>query len=258
MGKMNIFKYKDLLLELIKREIKARYKQSILGYAWVILVPLINLLVLTLVFSFFIRIPTGDTPYAVFLFAGLVPWTFTANAITFATNSLVSNGSLITKVNLPREVFPLSTIFSKLIDFFLMLVILLVIMVFFGVSVKLSIIFLPLVFIVHLLFVVGISLILSALNVFYRDVENVIGVFLTIWMYMTPVVYPQELIPSQFIPIFNLNPMMPIINAYRNVIVYGVSPSWQSFLYAAIISILIFVFGYKFFRNRSRFFADVI
>src|SRR4030066_176454 len=187
MGKMNIFKYKDLLLELIKREIKARYKQSILGYAWVILVPLINLLVLTLVFSFFIRIPTGDSPYAVFLFAGLVPWTFTANAISFSTNSLVSNGSLITKVNLPREVFPLSTIFSKLIDFFLMLVILLVIMVFFGVSVKLSIIFLPLVFIVH-----------------------------------------------------------------------GVSPSWQSFLYAAIISILIFVFGYKFFRNRSRFFADVI
>ena len=254
----NIIKYKDLLFELIKREIKARYKQSILGYAWVILVPLINLIVLTLVFSFFIRIPTGDTPYAVFLFAGLVPWTFTANAITFATNSLVSNSSLITKVNLPREVFPLATILAKLIDFVLMILILFVIMAFFGVTFKFTLLFIPLIFIVHLMFVVGISLILAALNVFYRDVENIIGVFLTIWMYMTPVIYPQELIPSKLIPIFNLNPMMPIINAYRNVIVYGVPPSWQSFLYATIISVLVFIVGYKYFKNRARYFADVI
>src|SRR4030042_2858715 len=258
MGKKNIIKYKELLFELIKREIKARYKQSILGYAWVILVPLINLIVLSLVFSFFIRIPTGDTPYAVFLFAGLVPWTFTANAITFATNSLVSNSSLITKVNLPREVFPLATILAKLIDFVLMILILFVIMAFFGVTFKFTLLFIPLIFIVHLMFVVGISLILAALNVFYRDVENIIGVFLTIWMYMTPVIYPQELIPTKFIPIFNLNPMMPIINAYRNVIVYGVPPSWQSFTYAAIISVLVFIIGYKYFKNRAKYFADVI
>jgi ABC-2 type transport system permease protein len=118
--------------------------------------------------------------------------------------------------------------------------------------------FVPVIFLFHFLLILGISLFLSALNVFFRDVENVIGIFLTIWMYVTPVLYPQELIPSAFVPFFNLNPMMPIINAYRNTILYGVMPAWQSFAYAMGISTLIFILGYKFFKNRSRYFADVI
>ena len=202
--KFSPFSYKELLSELVKREIKAKYKQSILGYAWVILVPLINLLVLTLVFSFFIRIPTGDVPYYIFLFTALVPWTYTANAITFATSSLVSNSTLITKIYLPSEVFPLSAIFSKMID-----------------------------------------LILSS-------------VLLTIWMYLTPVVYPQEMVPARFLFIYNLNPMTAIVNSYRNTVLYGVLPPIQSFSYAVLISIGIFIFGYRFFKNKSKHFADVI
>jgi len=250
--------YRELLLELVKREIKSRYKQSILGYAWVLLVPLVNLLVLTIVFSFFIRIPTGNIPYPIFLFTALVPWTFTANAITFATQGLVSNTSLITKIYLPREIFPIATVFAKLVDYFLTFLILLIFLVIYGISFKTTMIFIPLIFFFHLLLVLGVSFILSAINVFFRDVENVLGVFLTIWMYITPVIYPPELIPPQFVPFFNLNPMMPIINAYRNTILYGVPPSWQSFTYAAVFSTLIFILGYKFFRNRAKYFADVI
>lgn len=252
------FKYKELLLELIKREIKARYKQSILGYTWVILVPLLNLIVLTAVFSFFVRVPTGNIPYPAFLFTALVPWFFTVNSISYATSSLVNNSSLITKIYLPREVFPISTIFTKLIDFSLSFFILLVILILFKINLGITVLYLPLIFIVQFILVVGISLILSALNVFYRDIENVLGVLLSMWMYLTPVLYPQELIPIKLIPFFNLNPMMPIIGAYRNVLLYKLPPSWFSFIYAIVVSILIFVFGYLFFKKKSKYFADVI
>lgn len=250
--------YWNLLTEITKREIKARYKQSILGYAWVVLVPLINLLVLTVVFSYFIKVPTGGTPYVIFLFTGLVPWTFTANSIAFATQSVVSNTSLITKIYMPREIFPIATVLAKMVDFLLTCLVLVVFLVIFGVPFRFTMLFLPVIFLFHFLLVLGISFFLSAINVFFRDVENVIGVFLTIWMYVTPVLYPQELIPRAFVPFFNLNPMMPIINAYRNTILYGMMPSWRSFAYAIGFSILIFVLGYKFFKNRSRYFADVI
>jgi lipopolysaccharide transport system permease protein len=236
-------KYKDLLSELVKREIKARYKQSILGYAWVILVPLLNLVVMSLVFSYFIRIQTGDVPYAVYLFVGLVPWTFMSNSIAMATSSLVSNSSLITKITLPRMVFPISVIFSKIIDFLLSLVILLIFLVFFGIGLKITLVLLPLVFLVQLVLVIGISLILSAINVFFRDVENILGVFLMLWMYLTPIVYPPELVPEQFRQIFSLNPMVGIINAYRYIVLYGVLPPLASFVYS---------------KRRSKFFADVI
>jgi len=126
---INVWKYKELLAELVKREIKARYKQSILGYAWVVLVPLIHLSVLTIVFSFLVRIPTGGIPYPVFLFTALVPWMFTSNAISSATSSLLINSALITKIYLPREIFPLSAIIAKMVDFALSILILAIILV---------------------------------------------------------------------------------------------------------------------------------
>jgi ABC-type polysaccharide/polyol phosphate export permease len=255
---MEIFKYKELLIELVKREIKARYKQSVLGYAWVVLVPLINLIVLTVVFSFLIRIPTGGVPYSVFLFVALIPWTFTANSISSATGSLVANSSLITKVKLPREVFPLSAIFAKLVDFVLSAIILIFFLITFQIPVTLMILWLPVIFIVHMLLVIGVSFILSSLNVFFRDVENVLGVFLTIWMYLTPILYPVELVPQKYLRLYNFNPMAGIINAYRNTIVYGVPPAYLSFIYSVLFSVSIFVIGYWYFRRRAKYFADVV
>lgn len=248
----------DLLIEITKREIKARYKQSVLGYAWVIIVPLLNLTVLTLVFSYFVRIPTGGTPYPVFLFTGLIPWTFTANSLVWATSSLISNRSLITKIYLPTEVFPISTILTKFIDFFLTIIVGLILVLIFRVNLQPLLIYLPLIFVVQLLLTLGISFIFSALNVFYRDIENVMGVMVTIWMYLSPVLYPQELIPSQWLPFYNLNPMAPILGAYRNSVLYGAPPAWASFSYSIAVSILVFAAGLIFFKHRSRFFADVI
>lgn len=254
----DLLKHKELVSELVKREIKARYKQSVLGYAWVIFVPLINLVALTLVFSFFLKIDTGEIPYSIFLFAGLVPWTFTANAITSGTSSLVSNSSLITKTYIPREVFPLASILSKTIDFFLTFIILLLFIVFSGVGLKVTLLLVPVVFVFHFLMIMGISLILSSLNVFYRDVENVIGVLILIWMYLTPVVYPVSYVPEQLLPVYNLNPMAPIIEAYRSLLLYGDMTLRPSFAYSVVFAVAIFIIGYKYFKARSRYFADVV
>ena len=250
--------YKDLLIELVKREIKARYKQSILGYAWVILVPIINLIVLSVVFSFFVKIPTGGIPYPIFLFVALVPWMFTANSISLATRSLLANKTLITKISLPREIFPISSIISKFIDFILYFLVLLVMTFFFGVHLQLTLLYIPLIFGVQTLLIMGISFFLSAVNVFYRDVENLLEVALMAWMYLTPVLYPPELVPAVYRTIYNLNPLTPIVDAYRNTFLYGVAPAWPSFIYATLFSLVVFIVGYVFFKEKSKYFADVI
>lgn len=255
---LNVWKYRELLLELVKREIKAKYKQSILGYAWAVLVPLIHLIVLTVVFSFLVRIPTGGIPYQVFLFVALVPWMYTANAISAAISSPLTNGSLITKIYLPREIFPLSAVFAKTVDLFLSVIILLTILIIFKIPLQGTIIFVPLIFVIQTLLILGVSFILSSINVFFRDVENILGIFLMVWMYLTPVIYPPELIPDHLMPFFNLNPMMGIVNAYRNVILHGVPPPITSFSYAVVFSLTVFFLGFVVYRRKSRYFADVI
>lgn len=255
---MSFQNYKEILFELVKREIKSRYKQSVFGYAWVLLVPLINLIVMSIVFSFFIRVPTGGIPYAIYLFAGLVPWLFTANAVISATGSAVQNNSLITKVALPRHIFPLASVLSKTIDFFLNFVIMIILMILLGIHFNWVVLFLPLIFITQFILILGVGFVLSSINVYFRDVENIIGVFLTMWMYLTPVLYPPEIVPQNVKYIFNLNPMTPIINSYRNLLLHGVLPPWQSFAYSLIISILLFFVGWHIFKKLSRNFADVI
>lgn len=253
-----LLSYKDLFWQLTFREIKARYKQSVLGYAWAILVPLLNLLVLSIVFSQIFKVPTGNIPYPIFLFVGLVPWMFLTNSITSATGSIMANSSLITKVKLPREILPLAAISSKLIDLFLTSLVLTLFLIIYQIKFQPALLFLPLIFIIQLVLTVGISFILSATNVFFRDVENILGIFLTIWMYLTPVIYSAELIPPDLRPLFYINPMTGVINAYRAVILYGKPPELMSLVYSGAISLCLLIMGIIYFRKRSRFFADVI
>ncbi|MCL5783766.1 MAG: ABC transporter permease [Patescibacteria group bacterium] len=254
----NITKYKDLFYQLTLREIKAKYKQSVLGYAWVLLVPLINLVVLSIVFSFLFKVPTGSIPYPIYLFVALVPWTFLSNAIASATSSIAANGSLITKIYLPREIFPFSAIAAKLVDLALTSILLLFFLIIYRVELHQTLFFVPLIFLVQLALIMGISLILSSINAFFRDVENILGVFLTVWMYLTPVIYSPELIPPRLRFLFGLNPMTGIINAYRNTVLYGVMPPAQSFIFSVVISFGLLIIGYVLFKNRAKYFADVI
>lgn len=248
----------ELINQLTKREIKARYKQSILGYAWVLLVPLVRLIVLTLVFSVFFRVDTGETPYAVFLFVGLVPWMFLANAISASSGSLIANASLITKIKMPRIIFPLSAVNVKLVDLVLSALVLLGLMVLYRMPIYITYLWVPVIFLVQYVLVLGISWFMSAANVFYRDIENMLELFLMSWMYLTPVLYPPEFIPEQYRTLFNLNPMTGIINSYRSVLLYGLNPPRESFLFALVISVIIFIFSLWFFKGREKYFADVL
>lgn len=251
-------KYKDLFWQLTLRDIKSKYKQSILGYSWVILVPLINLTVLSIVFSFVFKVPTGPIPYPIYLFTALVPWLFMTNAIVAATGSVVSNSSLVTKISLPREILPLSAVAAKFVDLFLTIIIFIFFMILFRVQFQMTTFFVPFILFINLLLIMGISFFLSASNVFFRDIEHALGVMLGVWMYLTPVLYSPDLIPKNLKIFFYLNPMSAIIDAYRGTVLYGVLPFWPGFLYSCIFSVLIFIGGYYYFVKKSKYFAEVI
>jgi len=214
-------RHRELLSELTKREIKSRYKQSILGYAWVILNPFFQMLVMAFVFSHIMRVPVIGVPYALYLYVGLLPWTLFSNSLISSANVLVNNASLITKIYFPREIFVLSTIFAKIVDFALASIVLVLFMVYFRVPITWNIVWFIPIFLIQQIFTYSVSLLVSACNLFYRDIQYVLNLGIVIWMYLTPVIYPVELLPDKYRWIFQVNPMAVLINAYRQVVLSG-------------------------------------
>ena len=253
-----INKYQELLEELTKREIKARYKQSVLGYAWVILNPFFQMLVMAFVFSQILRITNLSVPYALFLYVGLLPWNLFAASITSSMNSLVDNGPLLTKIYFPREIFIISTILAKIVDFLLASIVLIIFFIYFHQSVSLNILWVIPIFFIQQLFTYGLSLILAAFNLFYRDIQYLFSLILLTWMYLTPVIYPTEMFPEQYRWIFKLNPMAIFINAYRQVMLGDGLPNFSSLAIALILSLLMVAIGYKIFKKLEGMFADVV
>lgn len=260
MAKSFLFKshYAELVRELTSREIKARYKQSILGYAWVILNPFFQMLVMAFVFSKIIRFPNLAVPYPVFLYAGLLPWTLFSNSLNSSVNALVGNSSLLTKIYFPREIFVISTIWAKVIDFFLASTVFVLFMFFFHIPITINILWFIPIFLIQLIFTYGLSLILAAFNLFYRDIQYLFGLVILLWMYLTPVIYPTEIFPERYRWIFQLNPMAVIINAYRQTILGGGQPNYTSLSIALILSLLISFLGCRLFKRLEGVFADVV
>ncbi len=250
--------YRELLYNLTTREIKARYKQSILGYFWVILNPFAQMLVMTFVFSVIARIPSLGVPYAIFLYVALLPWNFFAASLLSSVNSLVGNSSLITKIYFPREILVYATIAAKIVDFLLASTILVLFMIYFNIPVKISILWVPVIFLIQLIFTLGLSLVLSAFNLFYRDVQYLLNLVIILWMYLTPVIYPVEMIPAQFRFILSLNPMAVFINAYRQVILGGSQPNLNSLGIGLMSSICVFIVGFSLFKKLEGVFSDVV
>ncbi len=236
-----IWKYRELLNQLTLREIKSRYKQSILGYFWVILNPLAQMLVMSFAFSIVLKIPTytsGHIPYSIFLFTALLPWTLFANSLASSAGSLVANSSLVTKIYFPRTVLPLATIIAKLVDFLFASLILIAYMVAYQIPISLNIFWIFPIFLIQMIFTVGLSLFFSAANLVYRDIQYLLSLIITLWMYLTPVFYPTNLVPDRFKFVFQLNPMSVIINAYRQAILTYEVPNLSSLLIALSLSMV--------------------
>ncbi len=250
--------YRELLINLAKREITVRYKQSILGYAWVIINPLFQILVISFVFSTLLKVPSVGVPFIIFLSVALLPWTFFSSSVTASTNALVNNSTLITKIYFPREILIYSTILAKMVDFGLSLIILAVLMLFFQIPINFYIAWVPLILLIQIILTTGISLLLSSFNLFYRDIQYILTLALTLWFYVTPIAYPTEIIPDKFKLIFSLNPMAVIVNAYREVIIGQGQPNINSLFIALISSILIFLFSFYIFKKLEKSFADYV
>jgi len=251
--------HKNLLWQMVSREVKARYKQSVLGYFWVILNPLAQMLVMSFAFSLILRIPTAANekiPYSIFLFTALLPWNLFSNSLSSAANSLVTNSSLITKVYFPRIILVLSTIVAKIIDYLFASTILIAYLAIYKIPISLNILWIIPIFAIQQIFTLGLSLILSAANLIYRDIQYLLGLVLMLWMYITPVIYPVDMVPAQFRFIYQLNPMSVIINAYRQSILSGSPPKFSSLAIAFFVSFIVLLLGLRYFKNQEKTFAD--
>jgi lipopolysaccharide transport system permease protein len=256
-----IIGHRELLWQMTSREIKARYKQSILGYFWVILSPLAQMLVMSFAFSLILRIPTNSSekiPYSIFLFTALLPWTLFANSLSSACNSLVGSSSLITKIYFPRTILVISTIVAKIIDFFFATSILVVYLVIYQIPITLNILWVIPIFLIQQIFTLGLSLFFAAANLLYRDIQYLLGLILTLWMYLTPIIYPADIVPDRFRFLFQINPIAVIVNAYRQVILGGGEPKYSSLLIALLLSLITLLVGLAYFKSREKIFADNI
>lgn len=253
--------HKDLLLAWTMRIVKARYQQSILGGLWAVLQPLAMALILTFVFTRFIQLDTGDTPYIVFNYAALVPWTLFEAGISSSVVSLVANMGLVSKIYFPREILPMAEVAARLVDFAIAYLLLIGFKFFLsepGTPVfTLSWILVPVILAVQICLILGIGFIGSALNVFYRDISHVIVLFLRLWFYATPIIYPVTRIPENFRAYYFLNPMAGIVESYRNVVLHGTGLH-EYFGLSAIVSLVVFLFGYWLFKKLEFQFADIV
>lgn len=249
--------HKYLLNQLTLREIKGRYKQSIIGYAWVLVNPLTQLLVYSFVFSTVFRFPTGDIPYPIFLFVGLIPWIFFQTSLSSATTSLVENSDLLRKVYFPREVFPYSAVLAKSVDFFFAASLVLLFMLYYRIPLHSSALFvIPLIF-MQVILTIGVSFFTSSFNLFYRDIQYLLNLILLIWLYLTPVIYPLSLVPKKFLLLYQLNPMAGIIEGYRSAL-FDKPIDIVMIIWSFSISFAIFIIGYIIFKRTERIFADVV
>lgn len=249
--------YRDLLWFLTLRGIKAKYAQSVLGVSWAVIQPLFSTLVFTIVFGNLARIDSNGVPYFLFSFTAMVPWTFFSSTLTDSANSLLTNASMINKVYFPRLVLPLSSIFSKGVDFVIAFVLLIGFLVAYQIMPGWEIVWLPWLIFVLLLTSLGIGMILSALAVQYRDVKHAMTFAVQLLMYGAPVVYPTTNIPEAWRTLYSLNPMVGVIEGFRSVFLHTVEFPYAWLTVGTITGLVLFIGGLFYFRKMERVFADV-
>jgi len=253
-----LWQYRELLYFLVWRDIKVRYKQTLLGAAWAIIQPFFTMVVFSLFFGRLAGVPSDGIPYPVFSYAALVPWTFFSNALSQSSNSLVSNANLITKVYFPRLIVPVAAVLSGVVDFGLAFVVLLGMMLVYGIVPTSVIIWLPFFLLLALITALGVGLWLTALNVQYRDVRYVVPFITQFWMFASPVAYSSSLLEEPWRTLYGLNPMVGVLDGFRWTLL-GVSNSPGPMVYvSAFASIMILISGVYYFRRLEGKFADLV
>ncbi|MBN2054834.1 ABC transporter permease [bacterium] len=258
------YHYRELARNFTVRNLKIKYKGSLLGFLWSFITPLLMMLVYTLVFRWIIRIEV-EWPFAVFLLTGLLPWIFFANSLNLSANSIIENANLIKKVYFPRELIPFTSVLSMLINFLLAMIILVFFMIYYQIPPHPPLVTLPLVMFIHLVFTLGLSLICAAVAVFFRDLLHILEIILLVWFYAVPIIYPMSYVEQHLpaagrlaLPLYKLNPMVEITELYRCALLYNRWPTPVALLVAGAWAVASFVIGYWIFTRTEPAFVKEI
>jgi ABC-type polysaccharide/polyol phosphate export permease len=219
------------------------------------------MLVMSFAFSIIMRVPTNaasNIPFSIFLYVALLPWNLFANSLGSAATALVGNASLITKIYFPRTILVIATLVAKIVDFLYALIILVIYMIFYHIPINVNILWVIPIFFIQQIFTLGFSLIVAASNLLYRDIQYLISLLILLWFYLSPVIYPVDLVPVRYRLIYQLNPMAVFINAYRQTVLGGGRPNYQSLVIGLVVSFITLFLGYKYFKAKEKIFADNI
>jgi lipopolysaccharide transport system permease protein len=254
----DLWLYRELVYFLTWRDIKVRYKQTVLGAGWAILQPLINMVVLSVIFGNFAKMPTEGVPRPIFTFAALLPWGLFSKALNDAGRSMLSNRSMITKIYFPRLIIPLSSVLGGVVDFLIQMGILVLMMIYYGFAPTLNVWALPFFLLLALATALGFGLWLSALNVLYRDVNYILPFLTQLWVLVTPVAYSSEVVPEQWRLLYALNPMVGVVEGFRWALLGTETGPGIHMVLSVVISLVLLVTGMYYFRRMERTFADMV
>ena len=250
-----LYAYRQMIFSLVKRDLRGRYKGSVLGFLWTFINPLLQLGVYTLVFS--VILDTGIEKYYLFLFIGLVPWMFFSTCLTGGANCIFAQQDMVKKIYFPREVLPLSYVISQFVNMLLIFIVIFLVIILSGTGISItSVVYLPVIMLLEFIMALGMTMLSSAFTVYFRDLEYILGIISMVWMYVTPVIYSIETVPENIKPIFNLNPMTPIIGAYRDILYYKQIPQMGTLLQGFLLSVGVLIIGCFAFSKLKRHFAE--
>lgn len=255
----DLWRYRELFYFLSWRDILVRYKQTVIGIAWSVIRPLLTMVVFTIVFGKLAKLPSGEAPYPVLVFTAILPWQYFANALSEASNSLISNQNMISKIYFPRIIMPTSTIIVSLTDFVISFVLLGITMAIYRFVPSWKIVFMPLFLLLATIISLGMGYLFSALNVKYRDFRYIIPFIVQFGMYISPVGFSSDVVPIRYRFWYSLNPMVGVIDGFRwSIIGKGTTIYWPGFILSIVITILIIIWGFWYFRKTEKTFADRI
>lgn len=249
-----LYNYRAMTESLVRRELRGRYKASFLGFLWTFINPLLQLMVYTLVFTTIFK--TDIEKYYLHLFVALIPWLFFATCLQGGTTAVVSQKDLVVKIYFPRQVLPIAFAVSSFVNMLLCFIVIFAVLIFSGVGLSLNIVYLPAIMAIQFFLCLGICMLASALNVYFRDLEHILGIITMAWMYFSPIVYSINVIPANMMGVYMLNPMTPIIIAYRDVLYYGRAPELSTLAGALLSGMIVCVLGFAVFGKLQKGFAE--
>lgn len=251
-----LYEYRQMIASLVRRDLRGRYKGSFLGFLWTFINPLLQLLVYSLVFTNIMRVEDVEI-YYLYLFIALIPWLFFSNSIAGGASCIIAQKDMVSKIYFPREVIPISYVTSGFVNMLLCFIVVIAAVLISGIEVNvLTWLFLPVIFIIQYILVLGITMLASAVTVYFRDLEHILGIIMMAWMYLTPIIYTPNMVPDSFRMYFDLNPMTHIVTAYRDILYYGRMPEFSTLISSVVFGIVFLVIGFVSFGKLKRHFAE--